>query len=146
MKIFYGILITIVLLASLINESSYALTVASPKSDPSLPQILMQVIIRDGDGRLVAYFEPTLWYITNLSGLHKLLDTKEKTHLIKEGKRLELIQFEQVYITREDNSGQITSEPLYYDNYVVLAPRHDGIIVKPGYTNTVYWKIIRTAE
>jgi len=135
-----------VVLASVLFENSYSDTVAYPKSDPSLPEISMQVLVRNNDGQLVAYFEPTLWYIADLSGLHKFLDTKEKTTITKDGKRFELIKFEQVHVTGENDSRQVTSEPWYYENHQVFSPRHDGIIVRPGDTITASWKIIRTVH
>lgn len=145
MKILTVLLISVMFVGSVFFENSYAATVAYPTSDPSLPEISMQVVVRNNEGQLIAYFEPTLWYIADLSGLHKFLDAKEKIPLIKEGKQLELIQFDQIFYHNKD-SEQITSEPLYYNNHAVLSPRHDGIIIKPGNTITVSWKIIRSIE
>jgi|CXWL01.1.fsa_nt_gi hypothetical protein len=127
-----------------IIDNSYAQTfIPFPKSDPSLPEITMQVIARNSDGQLIAYFEPTLWYFADLPGVHKLLDTKEKISIQKQGQQLEEFQFEQKYYFSKNNSGQITSEPLFFDNHEVLSPRHDGILMNPGDTLSVHWKFLR---
>jgi hypothetical protein len=138
------ILFSFLLLGTIFVGTSYAqVFIPYPTSDPSLPEISMQIVARNGDGQLIAYFEPTLWYIGDLPGIHKFLDTKEKTILVKDGKQLEQFQFVQTYYFNQNNGGQITSEPLYFDNHEVLSPRHDGILMKSGDTTTVYWKIIR---
>jgi len=140
------IIFSVLLLGTVFIGTSYGqILIPYPTSDPSIPEISMQVVVRNSDGQLIAYFEPTLWYIDNLPGLHKFLDTKEKSLLEKGGKQLEQFQFEQIYYFHKNNSGQITTEPLYFNNHEVLSPRHDGIVMKPGDTITVYWKIIRVA-
>ena len=139
-----AILFSILLLGSIFFGTSYGqVFVPYPTSNPSLPEISMQVVVRNSEGQLIAYFEPTLWYINDLSGLHKLLDTKEKSIIQKDGKKLEQFQFQPLYYFHKYNSVQITSEPLYFNNHPVLSPRHDGIVMKPGDTITVYWKILR---
>jgi hypothetical protein len=125
-------------------DNSYAQTFRPhPTLDPSLPEISMQVVARNSNGQLIAYFEPTLWYIANLQGVHSLLDTKEKTSIGSEKKHIEIFEFDQNYYFTERNSGQITSEPLYFNDKEVLSPRHDGILMTPGDTISVHWKIIR---
>jgi hypothetical protein len=138
------IVFSVLLLGTIFIGTSYGQAfVPYPTSDPSIPEISMQVVARNSEGQLIAYFEPTLWYIDNLSGLHKFLDTKVKSSLNKDGKQLEQFQFKQTYYFNENNRGQITSEPLYFNNHEVLSPRHDGIVMKPGDTIVVYWKILR---
>ena len=139
-----AILFSVLLIGAMFFENSYGQKfIPYPTSDPSLPEISMQVVARDSEGKLTAYIEPTLWYIDDLPGLHKLLDTKEKNIVKKDGKQLEQFKFNFVYYFHKDNSGQITSEPLWFNNHQVISPRHDGIIMKPGDTLTVYWRILR---
>jgi hypothetical protein len=125
--------------------NAYAVTVAWPTSDPSLPEIHMQVIIRDSGGALVAYFEPTLWYIADVPGVHALLDTKEKKTLVhKNNADYQRVEFVDHFTITE--TGQITSEPLYYKGKAVLNPRHDAVILQSGDTIDVHWNILRTVQ
>lgn len=129
-------------LLGMMAESSYAATIAFPTSDPSLPEIHMQVVVRNPDGVLVSYFEPTLWYISDVGGVHALLDTKETKVLIhKNNNMYQKITFVDHFVMYDTE--QITSEPLYYGGKQVLSPRHDGIILKSGYTIDAYWNILR---
>ena len=138
------VIFSILLLGGIFIGNSYAQTfIPYPTSDPSLPDISMQVVARNSNGQLIAYFEPTLWYIANLQGVHSLLDTKEKTSVGNEKIHLEIFDFDQKYYFTERNSGQITSEPLYFNGKEVLSPRHDGILMTPGDTITVHWRILR---
>lgn len=122
--------------------NSDAVTVAWPTSDPSLPQIHMQVSIRNSSGDLIAYYEPKLWYISNVDELHLLLDTiPDKTIVYKDDQRFERIKFIKIFTVYD--AGQITSEPLYYNGNTILHPRHDGIIAKPGYQIDVSWNFLR---
>lgn len=129
----------------LMLANSNAATVAWPTSDKSLPEIHMQVLIRNPAGGLVAYFEPTLWYMSDVNGIHALLDTKEQKVLIhKDGNSYERIKFANHFVMT--GSQQITSEPLYYNGKQVLLPRHDGVILSEGYTIDVYWNVLRVAR
>ena len=84
------IIFSVLLLGTVFIGTSYGqILIPYPTSDPSIPEISMQVVVRNSDGQLIAYFEPTLWYISDLPGLHKFLDTKEKSLLEKKGKQLE---------------------------------------------------------
>lgn len=124
---------------------AYASTIPWPTSDPSLPEIQMQVIMRDSNGALIAYFEPTLWYIADVSAVHALLDTKEKKTLVhKYNNDYQRIEFTNHFVISE--TGQITSEPLYYDGKAVLNPRHDAVVLQNGDTIDVHWNILRTVR
>lgn len=130
-------------MGQLIFGNSYAATVAWPTSHPSLPEMHMQVSVRDAGGNLIAYFEPTLWYIADLNGLHSYLDTKPNKVIVnKEGKKYEKIKFVETHMITS-NAGQITSEPIYYNGNAVLMPRHDGVITEPGYRLDISWNIVR---
>jgi len=138
-------LIFIVLLGSIFIGNSYGVVVAAPKSDPSLPEVSLQLVLRDSDGQLVAYREPSLMYIRNLTLLHEYLDTiQNRTIITTEGKNFELIQFTYAFQFDKGNSGQITTSSLDYKNYQVLVLRYDGMIAEPHDTLISSWKIIRT--
>lgn len=137
------IVLSLLLAGQCLFTNSYAATIAWPTSDPSLPEIHMQVIIRNSDGILIAYFEPTLWYIADVGAIHALLDTKDTKILVhKDGKTYERVKFTDHFTMSETK--QITSEPLYYNGLAVLHPRHDGVILQNGDTIDVHWNILRT--
>ncbi len=46
-----------------ITDSNAILGPGAPQEDPSLPEISIQIQIRNSDGVLVAYTEPTIYYL-----------------------------------------------------------------------------------
>lgn len=46
-------MIFIIFLGSIFIENSYGVIISAQKSDPSLPEVSLQLILRDSDGRLV---------------------------------------------------------------------------------------------
>jgi len=112
--------------------------------DPSLPLVSLQLQLRNSEGYLVAYIEPTVMYITNLKGVHDFLDTKDSSSIVYNGKLHELIEYEQKFYFTEKFHGQMASFDMYNKGESVLAYRHDGYISQPGDTLYISWKIIRT--
>ncbi len=112
--------------------------------DPSLPLVSLQLQLRNSEGQLVAYIEPTVMYITNLKGIHDFLDTKDSSSIVYNGKLHELIEYEQTGYFTEKFHGQMASFNMYNKGESVLSYRHDGYIAQPGDTVDVSWKIIRT--
>ena len=112
--------------------------------DPSLPLVSLQLQLRNSEGQLVAYIEPTVMYITNLKGVHDFLDTKDSSSIVYNGKLHELIEYKQKFYFTEEYHGQMASFDMFSKGESVLAYRHDGYIAQPGDTLDVSWKIIRT--
>ncbi len=112
--------------------------------DPSLPLVSLQLQLRNSEGHLVAYVEPTVMYITDLKGIHDFLDTKDSSSIMYDGKLHELIEYEQKFYFTEKYHGQMASFNMFNKGESVLAYRHDGYIAQPGDTVDVSWKIIRT--
>lgn len=93
MKILSVVLVFLVFLG-FVEENSYAQRIA-PREHPSLPLVSLQLQLRNTDGQLVAYVEPTVMYIRNLAMVHEYLDTIDnKTPITINGKSYELIQFQ----------------------------------------------------
>ncbi len=66
----------------------------APREDSSLPQVSLQLQLRNSEGPLVTYLEPTVMYITNIAMVHEYLDNIEnKTIIEKDGENFELIKF-----------------------------------------------------
>ena len=113
------------------------------RQHPSLPEVSLQLLVRNSDGQLVAYIEPSEMYIRNLAKTHEFLDgIKNKTTIIKDEKSYELIQFKKVETYKR--SGQLATYGINYKGDFVLLFRHDGYIIQPNDKLTIHWKILRT--
>ena len=55
---------------------------SAPMEDPSIPELSLQMIVRNSDGVLVTYIEPTNFYLSNMYLIHKFLDEKENKSII----------------------------------------------------------------
>ena len=138
--LFFGILI---FFGSVSISQSYGFT--HNREHPTLPEVSLQLEIRNSQGNLVAYFEPTLMYIIDLRSTHDYLDTiKNKTIISIDDQNFELIQF--TLEGRFNNYAQISSMDLVHQREHVLAIRHDGYVTEPGDLWKASWKIIRTIE
>ena len=117
----------------------------APREHHSLPEVSLQLSLRNSDDQLVAYVEPTLMYVRNISGIHEFLDgINNKTLITKDGKNYEILEFERKEHFK--SIGQIAGYGLVYKGDIVLQFRHDGYIASPGDTLTIHWKITRTVN
>jgi len=115
------------------------------RSHPSLIEVSLQIQVRDSEGYLVAYFEPNLMYILDITKLHKRLDGIEnKEKILIDDVEHELIKYSQSGIHREKHRAQIAAFILYYEDTPTLVYNHDGYITEPGDNWITQWKIIRT--
>ena len=142
MRILISLLIFILILGFNLVNDSYGQQEIAPSEDPSLPKVSLQLELRNSEGQLVTYIEPTTMYIINIYMVHEFLDTKNKTIIEKDGKMFELIQYEQT--ARFSTIKQIATYAMIYEEMNVLLFRHDGYLTSPGDTLEVSWKIIRT--
>jgi hypothetical protein len=116
-----------------------------PQEDPSLYDVSLQLQLRNSEGQLITYIEPTIMFISNIKLVHEFLDTKENKKIIeKDGEKLELIQYEQIF--RFDKTAQYSTLQMRYNNDYVLLFRHDGYFTSPGDTLDAFWKITRTIQ
>jgi len=146
MKILLIFFIFVMFLGTIFIVNSDALVgPAAPRDDPSIKEISLQIQVRNSDGVLFAYMEPTIFWLSNVGLIHELLDAEEKKTIITiDGKSYEQIEFE---IKQEyTNEGQMASFVLGWKELVVLAAEHNGFIGKPGDTITTSWKIIRPIQ
>jgi len=117
----------------------------APQEDPSLYEVSLQIQLRNSDGQLITYIEPTTMYILNLKMVHEFLDTKENKKIIeKDGKTLEEIKYEQIF--RFSETKQIATLGMWYKDTFVLLFRHDGYLTSPGDILDACWKITRTIQ
>ena len=91
------LIISLMVCGTLIGES-HGQRQASPHEDPSLHEVSLLLQLRNSDGQLVTYIEPSTLYIRNINMVHEFLDTKENKKIIeKDGEKLESIQYKAFY-------------------------------------------------
>ena len=143
MKILIFLLIFVISI-TLVGEP-YAQGQVYPQEEPSLYEVSLQLHLRNSEGQLITYIEPTTMYISNIKLVHEYLDTKENKKFIeKDGITLEVIQYEQIF--RFYETKQIATVGMVYKDTFVLLFRHDGFLAAPGDTLDASWKIIRTIQ
>jgi len=129
---------------TLVNDS-YGQRPEAPREHPSLPEVSLQLQLRNSEGQLITYIEPTTMLIINIFMVHEFLDTIEnKTIIEKDGQMFELIQYEST--ASFDTTKQIATFGMVYKGTFPLLFRHDGYLTSPGDTLYVSWKIIRTIQ
>ena len=147
MKILLIILIFVMSLGIFfLTESNALVGPSAPREDPSLPEISLQLTLRNSDGMLVAYIEPQNFWLRNVNLIHQFLDEQEnKTIIFIDGKKHEQIEFEfEHYYSTGGN--QISMYVLGWEGFGIINAEMNGYISEVGDTMTATWKIIRTVE
>jgi len=117
----------------------------SPQEDPSLIDVSLQLQLRNSDGQLITYIEPTTMYIQNIKLVHEFLDTKENKKIIeKENERFQVIEYKQTWVLPQTKA--VTTVSMWYEGDTVLLFRMDGFVTAPGDILYASWKIIRTIQ
>ncbi len=113
------------------------------------PDVLLQIILRDSDGNLLAYTETKEnMAFRPLYLMSYLDDIPNKKIIIKEGKQVELIQFERPEPTVQKShftAMYVLMAWVDEENKVLplLWMNHEAFQVDPGDTMKVYWTFIR---
>jgi len=129
---------------TLVGES-YAQRDVAPQEDPSLYEVSLQLQLRNSEGELITYLEPTTMYILNIYRLHEFLDTKENNKIIEiDGEMVELIEYQQRF--RFTDTRQIATLGMWYIDGFPLLFRHDAFLTSPGDTLDASWRIVRTIQ
>jgi len=145
MKIFFVLIFCVILFVISSAENSFGQVNVAPSEHPSLPEVSLQIQLRNSEGHLVTYLEPTTMFIRNVQWVHDYLDTVDNKKIIeKDGKTLEQVQYIQTAIF--SSTKQIATQGMVYQGTFVLLFRHDGYITQPGDTLEASWKILRTIQ
>jgi len=113
------------------------------------PEVLLQVILRDSDGNLLAYTETKEVMAMRPLYLMAYLDDRTNKKIIsKEGKQLELIQFERPEPTvQKSHFTAMYVLMAWIDEEDKVLPilwmNHEAFQVDSGDTMKVYWTFIR---
>ena len=137
--------IPIILLTFVLFFGIYFLSDANaftlPK-DSSLPQINLQLVLRNSEGQLVSYYETDYVIIHSLDLTHQFLDSVDnKITFVEDGKTYERIQWQKTEYF--DGMYQPNIYALMYNGYSTLFMYHGPYFSEPGDTITVSWDIIR---
>ena len=112
------------------------------KDDPSFVEVSLQIQLRDSDGLLVAYYEPTRIWVVDSKLTHEYLDNKENKSIIsKDGRNLEVITWEQLQVHR--GFGLHTAFGFFKDGDLAVVDFVDGFLAEPGDTSSKFWKVVR---
>jgi len=147
MKILIFLLIFVLSFGTLFISNSNALVgPAAPRSDPSLPEISVQIVYRDSNGMLVGYVEPSIFYLRNIGLIHELLDSEEdKTIITKDGTNFEKIEFE-ILTYNPEAPAQKAGYSVGWAGYGVLWAAYDGILSGDNDSLVAHWKVLRTIK
>ena len=89
-------LLVLVVGVTLIGES-YGQRQAAPQEDPSLPEVSLQILLKNSEGQIITYLEPNTMYILNLYRTHEFLDTKDSKIVEIDGENFEVIEYNQQF-------------------------------------------------
>lgn len=134
--------IVLLFIISLGVGSSYAQS--SPDQEVSKYNVYLTLVIRDSNGHLLAYIEPTIKYMYAPKLFINYVNSKPKSMVDIDGKEFEQIQFS------ERATFSVTHVMATYLMYMptgvpLLDTVHDGYPVVPGDTITAYWTILKPA-
>ena len=143
MKIIFLSLLCLILIG--ITSYSYA-QYYMIDSHTILPEIMLQLELRDSDGNLRTYIESKKIIAFDQLMFNKFFEKQNKEFLIKDGKAYEIIQFQghtETFGRKHAMSLFILWGPEENTYKKVLAVAHNSYQVEPGDTLRVFWTIIR---
>ena len=145
------IIVIFLFLLFLIGISSYSYAqFVVVDSHSKLPEVMLQLVVRDSDGNLIAYVEGEQILAINHLKLNEFLDNQNrKEFLIKDNKAYEMIQWQgqtEKFYKKHAFSGFVLWAYVQNEFENVLMVRHNTYQTQPGDTLTVYWTIFRPAN
>jgi len=115
-------------------------------SHTKVPEVMLQLELRDSDGNLLTYIESKKIVAIDQLRFNKYFEKQYKEFLIKDGKAYEIVQFQ----APTETFGRKHAMSLYVlweqeqDTYKqVLAVAHNSYQTEPGDTLRIFWTIIR---
>jgi len=146
MKIVLFSLLCLILIGMI--SYSYAQWIVVDKNT-KLPVIMLQGVLRDSNGILVAYIEADQIIAISPLELNRFLDNLNQTHkefFIKDDQKYESQQWETNTETYHEKLTYSSSAPrdIYQNEFVtILQMRHDSYQTQPGDTMRIFWTMIR---
>ncbi len=118
-------------------------------SHTKVPEVMLQLELRDSDGNFISYIEATQVIAIDPLKLNEFLDNKNyKEFSIKDGKAYEKIQWQgQTEKLKKHAYSQFDLWKSGQDGFErILTVRHNSYQTQHGDTLTVYWTIVRPAS
>lgn len=136
-----------VLASVFVTNAAYGQYLYGENLPKELPSVILQLVLRDSDGHLVAYVIADQIVAIDPTVLDKYLDNKQNRKITdKDGKPHETIQW-QGRTEKIDKAHAMTTFVLYapvdQTYQTALEMLHDSYQVSPGDTVTVYWSVVR---
>lgn len=141
------VLITIMIFFILFGLAGFAYVDGALAPQNEKLSVLLQLQIRNSEGKLVSYVEGTKIITIQPELLNEFLDKKPNKIIIEDAKKYELIQWKG-QTERFDKVHAMTIFNLWVQKdgtwISPLGVIHNSYQVEPGDTATVYWTIIRS--
>ena len=137
----------------LIGMTSYSYAQNTPDDENTeLPEVLLQILLRDSNGSLVAYIETVRFLLINPLELNIFLDNQNQTRkefFIKDDKKYESQKWETKHDEFSIQHAYSTTQlrDVYQNEFVpLLLFLHDSFPVQPGDTARFFWTVVRPAS
>ena len=146
MKIVLFTLLFLILIG--ITSYSYAQWTV-PDKNTILPEVLLQMELRDSNGSLLAYVETEQVIRLSPLELNSFLDNQNQTRkefLIKDDKKYEIQQWEiegHTFDKKHAYSSTLLLDTVQNEFVILLQMLHDSYQTEPGDTLRVFWTVIR---
>jgi len=142
------------ILIGMISYSYAQFTDVSGNTKLQLPEVMLQMELRDSNGSLVAYIETEQIIGISPLELNKFLDIRNQStteFFIKDDKKYEFQQFKTTTTsgTFDEKIAYSSSRlllPVQEEVLTLLQMRHDSYQTQPGDTIKNFWTIIRPAS
>jgi len=147
MKIVLFSLLCLILIGMI--SYSYAQWTVVDKNTTKLPVIMLQGVLRDSNGILVAYVEAEQIIGISPLELNRFLDNQNQTRkefFIKDDQKYEIQQWEMNPEKFSEKLAYSSSAPkdIFQNEFlVIIQMRHDSYQTQPGDTMRLFWTIIR---
>ena len=134
----------------LIGMTSYSYAQNTPDDENTeLPEVLLQILLRDSNGSLVAYIETERFLLVNPLELNIFLDNQNQTRkefFIKDDKKYESQKWEtkhDEFSVQRTFSSTILKD-VYQNEFVLVAQMlYDSYQTQPGDTARFFWTVVR---
>ena len=134
----------------LIGMTSYSYAQNTPDDENTeLPEVLLQIVLRDSSGGLVAYIETDQFISISPLELNRFLDNQTQTRkefFIKDDKKYESQKWEtkhDEFSVQHTFSTSILKD-VYQNEFVLVAQMlYDSYLTQPGDTARFFWTVVR---
>lgn len=140
---------TVILIVALFSVNSvYGQYLYDNTLPKELPKVMLHLILRDSEGRLVTYIQADKIVAIDPIVLDGYLDAiQTKKTITRDGKSYEIVQWQGRTETLDKTHAMtlfVLYAPVNNTYQTALEILHDSYQVNPGDTVTVYWSVTRT--